>query len=162
MIFLFLSIFVIANSLQVYGQQKEKLVSACHIFDNLVFGLRFNSSIVEVNRRIIKQIQERGVDFRLESKEEENSFRKIGASELLIQAIRGNFSKILQEQTILYKKFTDNYNGTPEQKKIALYAAKEYIEKYAEDEESKDIIEYFRKTIPAMEKYFREKEKIQK
>lgn len=140
------------NTQQVYGQQKLKWVSACNIFDNLVFGLRFNSSINEANRLLIKQIQERGVNFKLEL-EEEKSFRKIGASDLLIKAIRENFSKEFQYQIDLYKKFTDNYAGkTIEQKKIAIDAGKEFIEKFGDEEDNKDIIEYLKKVIPELER----------
>ena len=147
-----MGLFVFLNTQQVQCQQKMKYVTACIIFDNLVFGSRFNKSVGEINTWLIEQIQKRKVDFSLRP-EEEKSLKRIGASDSLIKAIRENFSKELQEKTNLYKKFTDNYNGkTTEQKKIALDAAKEFIEKYADDEESKDIIEYLKKFIPYMEK----------
>lgn len=161
-IIILIALFGFINIQQIQGQQKIKYVSACDIFDNLVFGLRFNSSIDQINKSLIKEIQERGVDFTLSSEEEEKSFKKLGASDLLIKAIRENFSKTVQERISLYKKFTDNYNGTLEQKKIALDAAKEFIEKYSDDGDSKDIIKYFRSNIPAMEKYLNDKKmKIQ-
>lgn len=152
LVFIGLFMFLI-NPQQAHGQQEIKYVSACHIFDNLVFGLRFNKSIDEINRLLIKEIQERGVDFTINS-EEENSFKKIGASDLLIKAVREKFSTKLREQIDLYKKFTDNYDGkTVEQKKIAVDAAKEYIKKFSEEEDgSKVLVEYFRKVIPALEK----------
>ena len=141
------------NTQHIYGQQPMKYVTVCYIFDNLVFGLRFNSNIVEINKLIIKQIQERGVDFKLESKEEENSFRKIGATDELIKAIRGNFSKEFQHQIDLYKKFTDNYAGkTIEQRRTAIDAAKEFIEKFGDVEDNKDIIKYLKKIIPELER----------
>lgn len=156
-IIILIVLFGFINIQQVQGQQKIKYLSACNIFDNLVFGLRFNTSIDQINKSLIKEIQERGVDFTLMSEEEEKSFKKLGASDLLIKAIRENFSKTIQERINLYKKFTDNYNGTLDQKKIALEAAKEFVEKYADDADSKDIIEYFRSNIPAMEKYLNDK-----
>lgn len=53
----------------------------------------------------------------------------------------------------MYKKFTDNYAAkNPEQLKIALDAAKEFIKKYSQVEEDKNIIEYLKKWIPATEK----------
>lgn len=150
---IFIGFFILLSCQQIQGQQEIKYVSACNIFDNLVFGLRFDSSIDEINKVLVKRVQELGVDFTL-SLEEEKSFRKIGASDLLIKAIRENFSKTLREKIDLYKKFTDNYNGkTIEQKKIAVDAAKEFIEKFSDEEDgSKILIEYLRKVIPALEK----------
>jgi hypothetical protein len=149
------------NIQQVLGQQKAQYMSACNIFDNLVFGLRFKNSIDEINKLLINQIKERKVDFTLNS-DEEKAFKRIGASDLLIKAIHENYSKTLQEQISLYKKFTDNYNGTLEQKKIALEAAKMFVEKFSGDADYKDIIEYFRNNIPAMEKYLNEIKNIDK
>ena len=146
-----LFIFLIGEQ-EVQCQQKMKYVTSEIVLDNLIFGLRLTKSIDEINRRLIEQIKKYKVDFTLRS-EEEKAFKRIGASDLLIKAIRENYSKILQDQIILYKRFTDNYNGTLEQKKIALEAAKEFVEKYRDDADSKDIIEYFRKFIPAFEKY---------
>ncbi len=144
---------------QVYGQQKVKYVTSCQIFDNLVFGLRFNNDIDKINKWLITQIQERGVDFKLESREEENSLKKIGATSELIKAIRENYSKYLKESSKeleekinLYKKFTDNYaSKSPEQLQIAIDAAKIYIKRYSESEEDKEIIEYLKNIIPKME-----------
>ena len=153
MMIVLIVVFVSFNTQQVYGQQRVKYVNVCQVFDNLVFGLRFNNNIAEINKLMIKQIQERGVDFKLQNKEEENSFRKIGASDLLIKAIRENYSKELGEKIDLYKKFTDNHaSKNPEQSKIAIDAAKEFIKRYSDVEEDKDIIEYFKKWIPATEK----------
>lgn len=149
-IFIGLFVFLI-NQQQIQGQQEIKYVSACKVFDNLVFGLRFNKSVDEINKVLIKQIQEYGVDFTLSS-DEEKSFKKIGASDLLIKAIRENFSTKLREKIDLYKKFTDNYAGNLKQKKIALDAAKEYVKKYSDEAEDKMIIDYLKQFIPDMER----------
>lgn len=155
-IFIFIGLILFASKSNIYCQQKTKYVTVDIVLDNLIFGHRFNRSIDEINSWLIKQIQERKVDFELRT-EEENSFKKIGASDLLLKTIRGNYSKTVQERISLYKKFTDNYNGTPEQQKIAIEAAKEFVEKYSDDPESKQIIEYFKNNIPAMEKYLNDK-----
>ena len=152
-VIIFIVLFGFFNTQQVYGQQEVKYVTVCQVFDNLVFGLRFNNNIAEINKWLIKQIQERGVDFKLESKEEENSFRKIGASDLLIKAIRENYSKELEEKSDLYKKFTENYaSKNPEQLKIAIESGKEFVKRYREDESVKEIVDYLVKTIPALER----------
>jgi hypothetical protein len=145
-----LFIFLIGEQ-EVQGQQKKKYLTVEDILVKLVFKSRFNKTIAEINKQLIENVQERKVDFTLDS-EDENSLKRIGASDLLIKAIRENFSKILQDQIILYKKFTDNYAGSFEQKKIALEAAKEFIKKYSDDVDFKDIIEYFKRNIPVMEK----------
>ncbi len=148
------SVFLIifADIHQVHGQQRIKWVSACNILENLIYGLRPGKSIDRMNKSLTKEIQERGVNFTLDS-EDEKSYKKIGASGLLIKAIRENFSKEFQYQIDLYKKFTDNYAGkTIEQKKIAIDAAKEFIKKFGDLEDNKNIIEYFKRIIPVLEK----------
>jgi hypothetical protein len=152
MIFILIGLFVFANQQQVLGQEGKNSLNINDVLVKLVFNTRFNKSIEDINKQLIKDIQERKVDFRL-SLEDEKSLKKIGASDSLIKAIRENFSKILQEQIILYKKFTDNYNGDFEQKKIALEAAKEFVKRYSYEAKFKDIIEYFKSNIPAFEKY---------
>ena len=56
------------------------------------------------------------------------------------------------DQAALYKKYTDNYNGDIAKQKIALDAAKEYVQKYSADPVVKEQIDYFAKTaIPTLE-----------
>ncbi len=43
----------------------------------------------------------------------------------------------------------NNYDGTIEQKKIAVEAAKEFVKKFGDD---KDVIDYFKAAIPDLEK----------
>lgn len=55
------------------------------------------------------------------------------------------------EKEALYKKYTDNYKGTDDQKKIAIEAGKQYIEKYGASEDDKQVVDYLRKRVPALE-----------
>ncbi len=66
------------------------------------------------------------------------------------------------EKTALYQKYIDNYKGTLAQKKIAVEAAKQYIEKYGANEIDKQQVDYFKKALPALEKGIGEKENIDK
>lgn len=143
---------------QAQGQRKKAL-SLNEILVKLSFTSRINRSIEEINEQIILEVNNRRVNFVVTSKDEE-SLRKAGGNDLLIKVIRKNPPKslkekidLLQEKQILYKKFTDNYNGTLEQKRTAIEAAKEYLRKYENekemDENDKQIIDYFRLNLPA-------------
>ncbi|MCB1023109.1 MAG: hypothetical protein KDB79_01880 [Acidobacteria bacterium] len=58
----------------------------------------------------------------------------------------------IEEKTALYEKYTANYNGTTEQRRIAVKAAKDYIEKYGANDEDKEIVDYLKNAIPSIEK----------
>ena len=145
-----LLIFLVGQQ-EIQGQQ-EKPVSFEHIKAKLVFRSRISKSNEEINKQLIIDIRKRGVNFILSSVDTK-ILKKIGANDLLIKAILENLSKELEEQIILYKKYTDNFNGTIKQKKIAIEAAKEFVNKYSDNKELKDIIDYFRKNGPFLEKY---------
>jgi hypothetical protein len=136
---------------------KQNHLNLNDILTKLTFTPSINKSTEEINQQLIEEIQKRKVNFILSS-EDENSLKKAGASNSLIKAIRGNLPNefkekltLVAEQQVLYKKFTDNYNGTLEQKKIALVAAKEFVKRYSDDESVKEIIDYFVKIIPSFE-----------
>lgn len=63
------------------------------------------------------------------------------------------------EKTALYEKYTKNYAGTLEQRKIAIAAAQEYIEKYADD---KQQVDYFKTALPPLQKYVDDETRRQK
>ncbi len=131
--------------------QQEKPVSLNDIQAELTFTSRISKSEDEINNLLIKDIRKRGVNFILTS-EDAKILKKAGANNLLIKVIRENLPKELEEQIILYKKYTDNYNGTVEQKKIAIEAAREFVRKYSGNKEAKEIIDYFRQIVPLLEK----------
>lgn len=58
----------------------------------------------------------------------------------------------LEENVALYKKYTDNYAGTIAQKKIAVEAGKQYIEKYGSNADYAAQIDYLKKDVPRLEK----------
>ncbi len=146
-----LFIFLVGQQ-KVQGQQENHL-SFDDIIKTLAFKSRISKSTKEINEQLIKDVRKRGIEVILTS-EEEKSLKKAGASKLLIKLIRES-SRKREEQLILYKKHTDNYDGTIEQKKIALEAAKEFVKRYsdvAEFKDIKDIIKYFKANIPGLEK----------
>lgn len=53
---------------------------------------------------------------------------------------------------VVYEKFTTNYSGTMEQRRTAVNAAKEYIEKYGSCADDAAQVDYFKKYLPAAEK----------
>ncbi len=54
-------------------------------------------------------------------------------------------------QQVLYKKFTDNYAGTLDQRKAAIEAGKQYVSKYGACADAKDIVSYLNTNVPKME-----------
>jgi len=58
----------------------------------------------------------------------------------------------LEENVALYKKYTENFNGTIAQKKIAVEAGKQYIEKYGSNADYAPQIDYLKKDVPRLEK----------
>ena len=56
------------------------------------------------------------------------------------------------EKTALYEKYTKNYAGTIDQKKIAIAAAQEYIEKYGANADDKQQVDYFKTALPPLQK----------
>ncbi len=56
------------------------------------------------------------------------------------------------EKAALYKIYTDNYNGDAAKQKIALDAAKKYVEKYGASGPDKEQVDYFKAAIPDLEK----------
>lgn len=58
----------------------------------------------------------------------------------------------IAEKTALYEKYTANYAGSIAQKRIAVAAGKEYIAKYGSNPDDKEIVDYLKSAIPAIEK----------
>lgn len=54
------------------------------------------------------------------------------------------------EKQALYTKYTTNYAGTIEQKKIAIAAAEEYIQKWGASADDKEQVDYFQKALPTL------------
>jgi hypothetical protein len=151
-IFLFTGLLVFANQQTVFCQQTEP-INLSDITTKLALISQINKSAGEINRQLIEEVIKRKVNFNVDEKLVE-TLKKAGANELLIKTIRENLSKKL-EQFILYKRFTDNYDGNLEQRKLALEAAKEFVKKYGDEKEHKEIIDYFNYAIPFFEKHLK-------
>jgi hypothetical protein len=55
------------------------------------------------------------------------------------------------EKTKLYNTYIENYDKSLDKQKIALAAAKQYVEKYGANAEDKEQVDYFKGAIPALE-----------
>ncbi|NNE67751.1 MAG: hypothetical protein HKN33_14410 [Pyrinomonadaceae bacterium] len=58
----------------------------------------------------------------------------------------------------LYAKFTDNYDGDLAQRKIAVAAGKEFIRLYGNSADDKEIVDYLKSAVPAIEEGIKEEE----
>lgn len=146
----------LAGQRQVEGQIEEQLT-----LKQIIKTLKFKSkskSMNNVNEQLIMDVRNRTVGFELTAKSEK-TLKNAGANAKLIKVIRENTLKSLNEATTLYKKFTDNYDGTLEQKKLALTAAKEFMDKYSSNDEAnnRQVINYLREFIPYLEQVIRNK-----
>ena len=139
---------------QTHGQENQNYFSFDEILTKLTSASNDEKSLKVINEQLTKDVQKRKVDFILSS-EKEKYLQEIGASELLIKSLNKNLSKekedLVNEQEILYKKFTDNYDAKNlEQLKIAVEAGKEFVRRYSDDESVREIIDYLVKTIPIL------------
>lgn len=142
---------------QVSVQQNQPL-NFWDIRKTLVFRSQQRESDAEINERLVRIVRQRKVNFLL-SDDEEKSLKKAGDSDLLIETIRESLPKNLEELLVLYNKYVENYKGDLKQQKTAIEAAKEFVEKYKADKESKygnekelkQIFEYFKETIQSLE-----------
>jgi hypothetical protein len=62
------------------------------------------------------------------------------------------------EKTKLYNTYIENYDKSLDKQKIALAAAKQYVEKYGANAEDKEQVDYFKGAIPSLEKGINDKE----
>lgn len=135
--------------------QEKKPLNLNDIAVKLTFTSRISKSTKQINKELTADVRKRKVNFILEP-DDENLLRKAGANNSLIKAIYESAPKEvkkLEEQTVLYRKHVDNYKGKVEQKKTALDAAKEFVEKYKDCVDAKLIIEYFKQSIPILEQH---------
>jgi hypothetical protein len=63
------------------------------------------------------------------------------------------------EKTAIYNKYMENYKGNISQRKAAIAAAKEYIEKYRDSEVDGEQVKYFNSAIPQLEAGIQKEEK---
>ncbi|HSK74426.1 MAG TPA: hypothetical protein VK892_22185, partial [Pyrinomonadaceae bacterium] len=131
--------------------QQEKPLNFNDILSRFTSDSGINDSIKEINEKLIADISKRKVNFILNS-EDKKSLKKAGASSLLIKTIDENLPETLREKIVLYKKYLDNYEGNLSQMKKALKAAREYVERFSDDEENKTIINYLNESIPILER----------
>ncbi len=62
------------------------------------------------------------------------------------------------EKKKLYDTYIENYDKSLDKQKIALAAAKQYVEKYGANAEDKEQVDYFKGAIPTLEKGINDKE----
>jgi len=71
-------------------------------------------------------------------------------------AVTSSFAQDAQaEKTALYQKYIENYDKSVDKKKIAIEAAKQYVEKYGANPEDKEQVDYFKANIPVLEEAVR-------
>ncbi|HEX8286536.1 MAG TPA: hypothetical protein VF556_00985 [Pyrinomonadaceae bacterium] len=80
------------------------------------------------------------------------TFTAVGASESFAQDACDN----VEAQQAVYKRFTDNFDKAIPQRKIAVEAAKEYIEKYGACADAKAQVDYLKGYIPPTEKLIKD------
>lgn len=98
---------------QIYGQAKSNYINLNYILVKLTFTSRINHSNEEINSKLIKEIQERKVDFILTS-EDEKSLKEARATDSLIATVRENSPKnvkgelLRKEELRLWKELKQN------------------------------------------------------
>ena len=118
--------------------------------------------IQKTNQELIAAIVSRGVNFVL-TPEEEWALALRDASDELIKTIRNATAPeervrllAVSEQEGLYYTFVNNYSREDvTSKRIALDAGKEFVRKYRNDANVAEIISYFQRAVPALERSIR-------
>lgn len=148
LIFIGLLIFLTAQ-IQIQGQDKTDHINLNYILSKLTFTSRISKSTEQINEELIKEIQERKVDFVLTSKDEEELI-KANANDLLIKTIDKNASDETKEnlKQIIYSTLGEHPQNT--ERRIEL--GKQYIRVFEDNLDYKVQIEYLKKAIPALEK----------
>lgn len=149
---LFIGFFGLFINPQVILCQKAEPMNLNEIASKLNFTSQISKSKDEINQQLIDEIGERKINFIL-NETDENTLKKDGANDLLIKAIYLNSTNKIEEQKILYEEFTNNYSGNLQQRKIAVKAAKEYVRRYSDEKDSKEMINYLVQYISLAEEH---------
>jgi len=158
----FISLFVFLIGQQQVQAQQGKPLNLNDIQKTFISTSHISKTIEELNEQLITDIRKRKVNFILTS-EDEDSLKKAGGSDLLIKEIRENLPERTKEKIILYQEYLNNYDKkTVPEIKIAVKAAKEYVKKFSDDKDDKEIIDYFKAAIPNLEKNIADLEKVVK
>ena len=126
-------------------------------FDEILAKFRFNplksKSVEEINKELVNEIRENKVNFTLKSADQKK-LKEVGANDLLIEAIRQNLREDSKEAILIYQKYVDYYESDNlEQIKIALDAAKEFVEKFENDGCYTEQVKYFKNAIPVLDNF---------
>lgn len=153
-------------AIPIVGQPTQHSASDPVTIQQIRWALNHTPEIPEqiqkTNQELIAAIASRGVNFVL-SPEEEWALTLRDASDELIKAIRNatppeERERLLsiREQEGLYYTFVSNYaRNDVTSKRIALDAGKEFVRKYRNDANVAEIISYFQRAVPALERSIR-------
>lgn len=146
-------LFVLLLSLSALGQTKttqpeKKPLKLAEIRQRLTLQSTTRESIDGINKHLIADVRKRDVAFALLAAGEE-ALRAIGASEKLIKVIRN--SPRTKDKMRLDAIFRDNASGNLKQRFVAVKAAKEFLQKYENDEDVKEFVEYLKRWMPQSE-----------
>lgn len=150
----------IFNAGATSAQIKKPFADSGEILAKLTFTSSISKSKEQINKELTEAIRMRGVEFVL-LEEDEIPLRKAGANDLLIKAILKNitpeFKRKFKEN--LYSKFSScQPENCFEKKKEGLKAAKQFLRLFGDSQEDKELVEYFKKNLPIIEKAIAEAE----
>lgn len=157
-VFVCLSLFFSAFQ-NASAQEKPEPLTLNDILAKLTFTSRIDKTVAQINAKLVEQIEERKVGFKI-TKDDEQKIKQRGGNLVLIKAVEENFletrSPELIAQQNLYEKFIACYPKTDlESRKLCLKVAKEFIDKFKDDPEVKAQIDYFRVYVPQMKDFFK-------
>ncbi len=127
-------------------------ISVSYILSKFIFTSRITKPAEPINEKLVEEIIERKVNFRLDA-ENKKSLKEAGASDLLLKTISENYqpgSEIEAER--LYHIYMNNYQSNKiENLKMAIDAAKEFVKKFEKDGCYAEQVKYFKDAIPMLE-----------
>jgi hypothetical protein len=155
----FIFFFVALISIPIFAQSQpvkpemEKPLYIDDILTELLFTSRISHPLEELNNKLIAEIRMRRVGFVL-TDDNKKEIKKAGGSDELIKAIDGALPQSvkdrIKEKMRLDKIFRENYAGDLAQRKIAIKAGNDFLNKFGNDEDSKDFVEYLKAYLPVL------------
>ena len=140
------------SSSQENGCSQSNRISVGYILSKFVFTSRITKPAGPINEKLIEEVLERKVNFKLNA-EYEKSLREAGASDLLLKTISENYQPGTEiEVERLYQIYINNFQSNKaENLKLALDAAKEFVRKFEIDGCQAEQVKYFKDAIPIIE-----------
>lgn len=152
--FLFTVLFAVSPNLQIRAQDKKPFADYNEILSELTFTSSISKSKEQLNDELIESVKTRGVEFVL-LEEDEQALRNAGANDSLIKAIFEGLPDAAKRnlRQNLYANYMESVEKlSTEILREKIKSAKKFIRLFDGNAEDKEVVDYFNKNLPLLEK----------